>query len=79
MSTIKKIILPLCMVMMIGFISCGETNASAEEQTEIQAMDSTTRNVEDATDKLDDQTKKVEESLEKLDKEFEDTTKKEQP
>ena len=45
----------------------------SKEEIEITTMDSTSKVLEENTDKLEEQTKKVEESLEKLDKEF-DTT-----
>jgi peptidoglycan hydrolase CwlO-like protein len=56
--------------------SCTESNTvSAEEQTRINKMDSTSSQIKENREKLENQTKKVEESLEKLDKEFDSTTK----
>ena len=53
--------------------SCAESETNSKEEIEITTMDSTSKVLEENTDKLEEQTKKVEESLEKLDKEF-DTT-----
>lgn len=53
--------------------SCAESETNTNEEIEITTMDSTSKVLEENTDKLEEQTKKVEESLEKLDKEF-DTT-----
>ena len=67
---IKRIV-PLAFALAIMATSCTETKTNTQEQTEIKAMDSTSKTLKETTDKLEDQTKKVEASLEKLDKEFE--------
>ena len=53
------------------FSSCSDTKTTSQETVQITTMDSTSKQVEEQTEKLKEQTKKVEESLEKLDKEFE--------
>jgi len=57
--------------VLITTSACGDSKVSAEEKTEIDNMDSTSKAVEDSTKRLEEQTRKVEESLERLDKEFE--------
>jgi septal ring factor EnvC (AmiA/AmiB activator) len=67
----RKLISLLSIFITAAIItSCNDSNASAEEKTEISKMDSVSRSVEDSTEKLEDQTKKVEDALENLDKEF---------
>ena len=73
LRTLKFPLLLLFAVMISA--SCGDSKVSAEEKTEIDKMDSTSKAVEDSTKRLEEQTRKVEESLEKLDKEFETDTK----
>lgn len=55
-------------------VSCGESKTEsetrAEEETQINQMDSLSKAVDESTEKLEEQTKKVEESLEKLEEEF---------
>jgi len=69
---IKQLALPFFTAMLFA-TACTEQKTNTQEQTEIKTMDSTSKAVNDASDKLEDQTKKVEASLEKLDSEFKDT------
>jgi hypothetical protein len=59
-------------IISIGCYACNDTTSTTtttEEKTEIRTMDSSSKVVEQNTNKLEEQTKKVEESLEKVDKE----------
>ena len=74
MNKYFKGIAALAFAISILVSSCTESKTNTEEKTEINSMDSISKEVKQSTDKLKEQTKKVEESLEKLDKEF-DTNK----
>ncbi len=63
---------PLVFVAVIMASSCSETKTKSKEETEINTMDSTSKELKVNTEKLEDQTRKVEESIEKLDAEFEE-------
>ena len=71
----KSYIKSLASIIFLAVVlsSCAESETNTKEEIEITTMDSTSKVLEENTDKLEEQTKKVEESLEKLDKEF-DTT-----
>jgi hypothetical protein len=71
MNIYIKRVLPLALAAILFASSCSESKTNTEEKTEINSMDSISKEVKLSTDKLEEQTKKVEESLEKLDKEFE--------
>ena len=74
MNKYLKGIAAFAFALSILVSSCRESKTNTEEKTEINSMDSISKEVKQSTDKLKEQTKKVEESLEKLDKEF-DTNK----
>jgi peptidoglycan hydrolase CwlO-like protein len=60
----------LAFASVIILSSCAEATTNAEETTEINTMDSTSKAVKENTDKLEEQTKKVEASIEKVDSEL---------
>jgi septal ring factor EnvC (AmiA/AmiB activator) len=70
---IKRLTLMTFTAAVLMITSCTDSKVTAEEETQVKMMDSTSEVIKDTTAKLEDQTKKVEEDLEKLDKEFEDT------
>ena len=72
MKTFFKKLTPVLFATIV-FTSCTDTETNTKEEIEITTMDSTSKVLEENTDKLEEQTKKVEESLEKLDKEFDST------
>ena len=73
MRTLLKPLLVLSISAVVIGSSCSNAESNPEEEARINSMDSTSRAVEDSTERLKEQTRKVEESLEKLDKEFETT------
>ncbi|MBA2498208.1 MAG: hypothetical protein H0V30_00615 [Chitinophagaceae bacterium] len=72
MNPYFKRIAPILFAAIV-MTSCTDSETNTKEEIEITTMDSTSKVLEENTDKLDEQTKKVEESLEKLDKEFDST------
>lgn len=70
MKRLKLYSYMLAVTIMGITTSCTSSSTKNEDQQEVTAMDSVSKDLEKTNKELEDQAKKVEESLEKIDKEF---------